>query len=139
MISPHLHAHAYELSRKIHRQLVKSRLRKGLERRSSVADLVSRHVLPSLSIAPALISKSQKLEREMYRNSLENKIQKRPPPDQVRFLGVEWEEQGVCVKRMARRFDALEVGRCGVVARENPTRAAVWRLRKFWEKKSLTG
>lgn len=74
----------------------------------------------------------------MYRNSLETKIQKRPRPEEVRFLGVEWEEEKVSVKRLAKRFNALEVGKRRVVGRESPTRAAVWRLRKFWEKMSMS-
>jgi hypothetical protein len=84
------------------------------------------------------MSKSQRLQREMYRHSLEVKIQKRPRPEEVRFLGVEWEEERVSVKRLAKRFNAQEVGKRRVMGRESPTRASVWRLRKFWEKMSLS-
>jgi hypothetical protein len=137
LLSRTLQSHAYDLSRQLHRQLIKSRLRRGLARRPSLTDLVSRHVLPALSVAPALMSQSKRLEREMYRHSLEGMIRKRPRPEEVRFLGVEWEEERVSVKRLARRFSALQVGTRRAVGRESPTRAAVWRLRTFWEKLSL--
>jgi hypothetical protein len=81
------------------------------------------------------------LEKEMWRHSLENKIIARPKPEEVRFLGVEWEEEKVGVKGLVRRFSCLEGDfgkrkwRIGL-SKENPTRAAVWTLRKFWEKMS---
>jgi hypothetical protein len=144
IISPHLHARQYDLSRRLHRQLITSRLRKRLERRPSATDLVRRHVLPSTTIAPALVSRSQSLEKEMYRRSLETKISKRPRPEEVRFLGVEWEEERVSVKGLVRRFSCLDMDvergkwkwRIGI-SKESPTRAAVWRLRNFWEKVSM--
>jgi hypothetical protein len=80
----------------------------------------------------------------MYRNSLEVKIAQRPKPEEVRFLGVEWEEERVSVKVLARRFSLDVDGERGRrkrrmgMGKECPTRAAVWRLRKFWEKMSLS-
>jgi hypothetical protein len=80
----------------------------------------------------------------MYRNSLEDKISKRPKPEEVRFLGVEWEEERLGVKGLVKRFsclDTVERGRKRIrisLGKEKPTRAAVWRLRKFWEKKTLS-
>jgi len=55
------------------------------------------------------MSQSKRLEREMYRHSLEG-ISGNAPPEEVRFWGVEWEEERVSVKRLARRFSALQVG-----------------------------
>jgi hypothetical protein len=81
----------------------------------------------------------------MYRHSLEIKISQRPKPEEVRFLGVEYEEEWIGVKGLVRRFSCLdtemEIGRrkrrIGM-SKESPTRAAVWRLRKFWENMSGT-
>lgn len=141
MISPHLHARQYDLSRKLHRQLITTRLRRGLEHRPSATELVLRHVLPSTSVAPALVSRHQSLQKEMYRHSLEVKISQRPQPEEVRFLGVEWEEEQMSVKGLVRRFSCLDMENERVrrkrrmgMGKESPTRAAVWRLRKFWEK-----
>jgi hypothetical protein len=99
--------------------------------------------LPTINVAPALVSKSQSLQKEMYRRSLEVKILSRPRPEEVRFLGVEWEEERVSVSVLVRRFSCLDVEgekrgrrwRIGI-GKESPTRASVWRLRKFWEKMS---
>lgn len=140
-----LNARQFDISRKIHRQLITTRLKRGLEQRSTATDLVSRHVLPSTSIAPALVSRSQNLQKEMYRRSLEIKILQRPKPEELRFLGVEYEEERIGVKGLVRRFSCLdseiESGRrkrrIGM-GKESPTRAAVWRLRKFWEKMSMS-
>ena len=141
MISPHLHARQYDLSRKLHRQLITTRLRRGLEHRPSSTELVLRHVLPCTSVAPALVSRHQSLQKEMYRHSLDAKISQRPLPEEVRFLGVEWEEERMSVKGLVRRFSLLDTENEKVrrrrrmgMGKENPTRAAVWRLRKFWEK-----
>jgi len=80
----------------------------------------------------------------MYRRSLELKISQRPKPEEVRFLGVEYEEEKLNVKGLVRRFSCMDNetdrgnGRRRMgMSKENPTRAAVWRLRKFWEKMSL--
>lgn len=81
----------------------------------------------------------------MYRHSLEIKISRRPRPEEVRFLGVEYEEERISVKGLVRRFSCLDTEmesgrrkrRIGM-GKESPTRAAVWRLRKFWEKMSGT-
>ena len=144
IISPHLRARQYDITRQVHHQLIKSRLSKRLATRPSAQDLVGRHVLPAISVAPALVSKSQSLERNMYRRSLELKISQRPKPEEVRFLGVEYEEEKLNVKGLVRRFSCMDNEtdrgnrrrRMGM-SKENPTRAAVWRLRKFWEKMSL--
>lgn len=75
----------------------------------------------------------------MYRHSLEVKISQRPKPEEVRFLGVEWEEERLGVKGLVRKFSFLGEGEKGgrkvriAMRKEYPTRAAVWRLRKFWE------
>jgi len=80
----------------------------------------------------------------MYRHSLEIKISQRPKPEEVRFLGVEWEEERLSVKGLVRRFSCLgEIDKGRRKARigmfkEHPTRAAVWRLRKFWENMGST-
>lgn len=140
-----LTARQFDISRKIHRQLITTRLKRGLEQRPTATDLVSRHVLPSTSVAPALVSRSQNLQKEMYRHSLEIKILQRPKPEEVRFLGVEYEEERISVKGLVRRFSCLDTEiergrrkrRIGM-GKESPTRAAVWRLRKFWEKMSVS-
>ena len=140
-----LTATQFDISRKIHRQLITTRLRRGLEHRPTVTDLISRHVLPPTSIAPALVSRSQSLEKEMYRHSLEIKISQRPRPEELRYLGVEYEEERIGVKGLLRKFSCLDSEddrgrrkrRIGI-GKERPTRAAVWRLRKFWEKMSVS-
>jgi hypothetical protein len=76
---------------------------------------------------------------------LEVKILSRPRPEEVRFLGVEWEEERVSVSVLVRRFSCLEMDGGGRwrwrigMGKESPTRASVWRLRKFWEKMSGSG
>jgi len=118
---------------------------------------VVRHVLPSiscLSIAPALVASAERLEKNMSRQSLEMKILKRPKPQEVAFLGVEFEEEKLGVKGLVRRFSCLSVGEGEtsesaegnwvgkrlksrmMLGKEKPSKAAVWRLRKFWEKMS---
>jgi len=145
IISPHLGARQYDLTRMVYRQLITSRLARRLASRPSARDLVCRHVLPSTSIAPALVSKSQSLEKELYRRSLELKISQRPKPEEVRFLGVEYEEEKLNVKGLVRRFSCMDIeverGKRKwrvSMGKESPTRAAVWRLRKFWEKMSVS-
>jgi hypothetical protein len=76
---------------------------------------------------------------------LEVKILARPKPEEVRFLGVECpaEEDRVSVMGLVRKFSCLDVEgglwgrrrRFGL-GKEKPARAAVWRLRRFWEKMS---
>jgi hypothetical protein len=67
-------------------------------------------------------------------------IAQRPKPEEVRFLGVEWEEERASVKVLVRRFSDLDAEDRGRrrrrmgMGKESPTRAAVWGLRKFWEK-----
>jgi hypothetical protein len=79
----------------------------------------------------------------MYRRSLELKISQRPKPEEVRFLGVEYEEEKLTVEGLVRRFSCMDCDERGIrrrrlgMGKENPTRAAVWRLRKFWENLSL--
>ena len=116
-----------------------------------------RHVLPSsncLSVAPSLVASAERLEKSMSKQSLELKILKRPKPQEVAFLGVEFEEEKLGVQGLVRRFSCLSVAESEVgesedagwlrkrvrrrmtLGKEKPTRAAVWRLRKFWEKMS---
>ena len=97
-------------------------------------------------MAPALASRTQRLEKERSRQFLEGKILARPKPEEVRFLGVECcEEERLGVSALVRKFSCLDGEgapslwgrrrRFGL-GKESPTPAAVWRLRRFWEKMS---
>ena len=111
---------------------------------------MSRHVLVSSRVAPSLVSRSLSLERKLDCILLEEKIARRPRPEEVRFLGVEWErgeqegeeedgEEQMDVKELVRRFSYWNfnvdrkkaTARAGIgdrIPSTSPSRATVRRL-----------
>ncbi|KAK6376383.1 hypothetical protein LTS17_006978 [Exophiala oligosperma] len=94
--APSLQAKQHELER----QQQSDNLRKNLEKRPEREELVERkihigprrwasgNILPESTAAPALQANQRSLEKHMRADSLEQKIQQRPKPDQLVKEGI---------------------------------------------------
>lgn len=60
--------------------------------RPDAKDLKDRNILPDSSAAPGLQEKQRELEKHMRADSLENKLQKRPRPEELVKEGILREE-----------------------------------------------
>ena len=70
----------------LERQQASDNLKKGLEKRPEKEDLINRNILPESNVAPALIASQKSLEKHMRADSLEQKIQHRPKPEDIKGI-----------------------------------------------------
>lgn len=120
--------------------MARVQLGRKLRDRPSAETLVRKGVLPEECfrgrVAPALVGVKRRIERERVKDVLRGWV------DEWRRRGGEREvEQKMDVRRLARRFAARERngGEMNGKRREEPPRAKVLGLRKFWEKVAREG
>jgi len=130
-----------EVRKKLGWDMVRVQLGRKLKERPSAEALVRKGVLPEECfngrVAPALVGVKRRVERERVKDVLRGWI------EDWKRRGVEREvEQKMDVRRLARRIAAREreVGEAnGKRRREEPARAKVLGLRRFWEKVAREG
>ena len=125
-----------EVRKKLGWDMVRVQLGRKLRERPSAETLVRKGVLPEECfggrVAPGLVSVKRRVERERVKDILRGWVE-----EWRRRGGERQVEQKVDVRRLARRFAARE-REGGVVSgkkrMEEPARAKVLGLRRFWEK-----
>jgi hypothetical protein len=123
-------------ARHLSRDFLKIKLNRSLQRRPSVEVLVRRNILPneylSHTIAPALISARRSIEKERVKDVLRRWVLEWNSKGSVAAISVDSEQRRPDVRFLIRRF-----ARCQETMRtkkrEEPTRAMVLGLRRFWE------
>jgi hypothetical protein len=137
-------------ARNLGRNLIKIKLNRQLLKRPSKEQLVEMGVLPRecVALAPGLVEVKRRVERERVKDVLRGWV------EEWRRRGWESrkeEEERPDVGRLVRRFAASKEGREGRYTRwgrgvegkgkgrEEPTRAKVLGLRRFWEKVGREG
>jgi hypothetical protein len=140
-------------ARNLGRSLIKIKLNRKLGRRPSAGELVELGVLPGecynkggkgMVMAPGLVETKRKIERERVKDILRHWVEEWRRKGEGKADGQVGERPGV--RRLARRFgreEKREVGQRWAAPekgrREDPTRAKVLGLRRFWEKVGREG
>lgn len=128
-------------ARRLDRNLIKIRLNRLLSNRVPASRLVERGVLPDEYVygrlAPTLISTKRRVEKEKIKDVLRSWIEEwRKRGENQREREQEKLDVRILVRRFARSGTGSEEGNGVRQRREEPARARVRELRRFWEGKA---
>ncbi|POS87777.1 hypothetical protein EPUL_000372 [Erysiphe pulchra] len=87
-----------------------SSLEKHLQQRPNAQELKDRHILLSTSAAPSLQGQQKELERKMRADSLNDKIAKRPNPEDLVKKGILTDADRLYEERIEEEYAKREGG-----------------------------